>query len=438
MAAVLRYDRSHLDGHCRRVAGVQVSSQGTHLSACLVAAKGVGLGVRAEVLGAVHVELPRETVALVRPVLKADSCPAGTLAIAANHLAEVEAAAIHDLLSQPGTAADEVLALGVHDPGFWAIEQGEPAGYVGLCDAARLAELTGITVIDAFPARDLAQGGLGGPLTALPEWFLLQGPDHSRVLLDLGRTVRMTYVPAARAEGAASRISAFEVGPGMAMLDQLVHRLSGGQHPFDPGGGMAAQGRRIDPLIEHWLNDPYFRQPLPRWHCRGVRPERFLGDALKMAVDSEWSVRDLLCTATHFVAETVESALRQRLPEDAIVDEIILIGGGQHNGMLLRELSRRVAVPLVRLEAITNPAMAPASASAITPLGLEEVLGPASIALLALMCLDQVPGNPTAVTGARVPRPLGRLTPGSPQNWQRLLRADSSGPPMIRPLRSAI
>ena len=80
--------------------------------------------------------------------------------------------------------------------------------------------------------------------------------------------------------------------------------------------------------------------PLPRWHPRGVRPERFLTDALQLAVESGWSVRDLLCTATHFIAETVALALRKTLPEDAAVDELIVTGGGQHNGMLLREIAQ--------------------------------------------------------------------------------------------------
>ena len=59
-----------------------------------------------------------------------------------------------------------------------------------------------------------------------------------------------------------------------------------------------------------------------------------------MAVESGWSVRDLLCTATHFIAETVALALRKTLPEDAALDELIVTGGGQHNGMLLREIAQ--------------------------------------------------------------------------------------------------
>jgi anhydro-N-acetylmuramic acid kinase len=311
-----------------------------------------------------------------------------------------------------------------------------------------LAEGTGLNVIDAFPARDLAQGGLGGPIDAVAQWLLLKDPARGRVLLDLGRTVRMTYLPPARLRDAASRILAFEVGPGTAMLDQLAQRFTGGQHRFDPGGSLAVQGRQIPELVQHWLRDPYFDAPLPRWHPHGIRPERFLADALRLAVDRGWSVRDLLCTATHFVAESVAQTLRRRLPEDDRVDEILVAGGGQHNGLLLREIAAHVAVPLVRIPELVGRSLTPSVSGrseapslfgrSETPSHVDDAVGPAAAAVLALCYLDQVPANPTAVTGANVPRLLGRLTPGSPQNWQRLLHALSGSTPTIRPLRSAV
>ena len=51
------------------------------------------------------------------------------------------------------TGGDRVLAAGLHDPGFWGHAQGDVLGYSGWCDAARVAELTGLNVLDAFPAR---------------------------------------------------------------------------------------------------------------------------------------------------------------------------------------------------------------------------------------------------------------------------------------------
>jgi anhydro-N-acetylmuramic acid kinase len=402
---------------------VSLSSQAARASAAVVRVAGCGLDARAELSAAASAKIPRETAALLRPVLDASSCPAAILAKAQSQLAETQSALVADLLASAGLTPDRILAAGFHDPGFWAYANAELAGYLDWCDAARIAELTGLNVLDAFPARDLAQGGLGGPLLALPQWLLLRRCDCSRVLLDLGRTTRLTYLPAETSDHAAAKVRSFEVGPGTALLDLLAHRLSGGQQPFDPGGCMAAQGHRLEPLIERWLSDPCFHTPLPRWHPRGVRPERFLTEALQLAVASGWSVRDLLCTATHFIAETVALALRKTLPEDAAVDELIVTGGGQHNGMLLREITQATEIPLVRLDEATLTS---------------QSLGPACVALLAMLYLDGIPANAAAITGTETPRILGRLTPGSPQNWQRLLQFYTGSVPVVRPLRSAV
>jgi anhydro-N-acetylmuramic acid kinase len=281
-----------------------------------------------------------------------------------------------------------------------------------------------MNVIDAFPARDLAAGGQGGPVNALAEWALLGHPQQSRVLIDLGRTIRLSYLGAGTAQRGPPHLFAFDVGPGMLLIDLLAQRLTNGEQPFDPGGRLGVQGQRLAPLLEHWLADPYFRRSIPRWNPQGVRPERFLFDALQMAVKAGWSVRDLLCTATHFVAECVAQAASRDLPDDVPIDQIVVTGGGQQNGMLLRELGTLFPkVPMVRT----------------ADLGIEgDVLAPACAAVLALFQVDQVPGNLPEVTGSEVARVLGRLTPGSPQSWQRLLSTMHGTQPVLRPLRSAI
>lgn len=423
MATLVRLDMPHGGDGRRWTVGVLVSSKCNEVAAALVAAGGRGLDVQVDIAGAITTDVPKETAALFGPLAGSGSASTGSLAVFRAQLAEVQASLVADLLASLGVAPSRILAVGVHDPGLWQLGGSGASGYLGLCDAAQLAESTGLNVIDAFPARDVAQGGQGGPITAVAEWILLKDPQRSRVLLDLGRTVRMSYLPASLADNAASRILSFEVGPGTCLLDLLTQRLTGGRHRHDPGGRLAVQGQRIPELVEHWLGDPYFDRPLPRWHPRGVRPERFLTDALQMAVDSGWSVRDLLCSATHFIAEMIALALRRRLPEDARIDQIMVTGGGQENGMLLREIDRTIEVPLVRIGDPGVPA---------------EALGPASVAVLALLHLDQVPANHTAITAAETPRLLGRLTPGSPQNWQRLLAATAGSSPALRPLRSAL
>ncbi len=404
----------------RWVVGVRAASGCREARATLVAASGNGLDVTPAIVGAMDVDIPHATSGLL--VGKAE-CPAVALATVQAELADVEAPLVLDLLAELGIAPSRVLALAVDDPGLWHFRQGEFIGYQGLCAPARLAEATGLNVIDAFAARDLARGGQGGPLAAIPEWLLLRDPNKNRLLVGLRRTIRVTYLPATTAERAADRVLSFHAGPGTALLDHLAERLTSGEHRFDPGGRLAVQGCCIPELLEHWLSDSYFDRPVPRWHPRGVSPARYLSDSLQMAVQSGWSVRDLLCTATHFLAQSVVLAKTRRLPEDADVDEVVVTGGGQHNGMLLHELSQGLQLPLVRASELGAP---------------DQALDAAAVAVLALLAIDQVPANPTAITGTEVPRILGRWTPGSPQQWQRLLNAIAGAEPAVRPLRSAV
>jgi anhydro-N-acetylmuramic acid kinase len=423
MGTLLRLHMPHAAGERRFVVGVLVSSRCTQAAAALVAAHGCGLDAQVDCAGAMTAGVPKETTVLFGRLSGDTPCPAASLALLRAQLAEIQASLVTDLLRSLRVTPSAVLAAGVHDPGLWTPDGSHPRGYLALCDAARLAESTGLNVIDAFPARDLAQGGLGGPITGLAEWVLLRHPERSRVLLDLGRTVRMSYLPATATDHAASRILSFEVGPGTRLLDLLVERLTNGEQQFDAGGCLAVQGRRIEELVNHWLADPYFDRPRPRWHPHGVRPERFLTDSLQMAVQSGWSVQDLLCSATHFIAETVRLTLCRRLPEDARIDEIALTGGGQQNGLLLQEIARTTQLPLVRIGELDIP---------------DDALGPAVIAVLALLYLDQVPANQTAIAKTEIPRPLGRFTPGSPQDWQRLLETTPGSSPRLKPVRSEL
>jgi anhydro-N-acetylmuramic acid kinase len=425
MPKLYRPDMPHgVDGR-RWTVGVLVSSRCMHVSAALVGAAGNGRELLVEVAKSATAEVPRQTVALFNDLTGSGSgkVTAGMIAACRTQLVDVQAALINQLSAAMALSSNRILAVGVHDPGLWDIVRGETSGYLGLCDAARLAESTGLNVVDAFPARDLALGGRGGPITAVAEWVLLRSQLRHRVLLDLGRTTRLTYLPAASADWAETKVVSFEVGPGTAMLDILAHRLSDGQQHFDPGGRLAVQGHRIEELIKHWMQNPYFELPPPRWHPHGVRPERFLGDAMQMAVAADWSVRDLLCTATCFIAEMIAETLARRLPESAEFDEIIVTGGGQQNGMLLREIGQMVKAPLIREVDLNMPV---------------GVLESACIGIMALLYMDQVPASNTAISKTETPRLLGRLTPGSPQTWQRLLETCHANIPAVRPLRSAM
>lgn len=405
----------------RSVIGAHVSSECRRVSVAIVSVLGRGTEARSHVVAHAVEPLPAEVATLYRQIAAGRDTHPGAPATLANHLAIAVAALVQRLASQHADVADRALAIGVYDPGLWDLTTNRRT-YNGLCDAATLADMTGYPVIDGFPARDLAQGGLGGPTLAIPQWILLRRVDRPAVFIDLGRTIRATYLPAF-ATSAANRVLSFDVGPGTSLLDRLAEQLTFGEHPFDPGGKLAVQGRRIPDLVEHWLNDPYFKRPIPRWHPLGCRHEQELGETVKMAIDSGWSVRDLLCTACHFIAETTARAVRDRLPAND-VEEILLAGGGQHNGMLLRGLASRLSGR--HLTRVVDEGLPDAA------------IDPAAAALLALLHIDHAPANPMSLTGASSPRVLGRLTPGSPTRWHRLLSEMSAHRPAMMSLRSAV
>lgn len=423
MGATIRVDTAHRDAARCYTAGILVPAGCREAEATVLAVQRGQPRATPQIVATRRAAVPPETAALLRQLQSSGAGPWAAVSALRLQLAEVETRLLGDLLLPLPQTHGRVLAVGVYDPGLWSLAQSVPVGYLELSDAARLAEATGLNFIDAFPARDLAQGGQGGPITAIAEWILLRHPQKTRLRLHLGSTVQMTLLPPAGCPDVLSRIVSFDVGPGTQLLDLFVERLTAGQQRFDPGGRQAVQGRRIPEIIDHWRRDPFFERPLPRWHPRGVGPERFVSQSLDLAVQAGWSVRDLLCSATHFIAEMVVQALGQRLPADLPVEEIIVTGGGQQNGMLLREIAARL------------PKLAILHAG---DLGLPgEALGSACIALLALMHLEQMPANSPALTGTDIPRVLGRLTPGSPQAWQRLLQTYTAAPPATPSTRVA-
>jgi len=333
---------------------------------------------------------------------------------------------IHRLPSLAAIPLDDVLAVGLWGPGIWQGTSREGRSYLEFCDASRVAEDCGCNVVSNFPERDLAAGGIGGPLLATALWLLLtEESGTTRLLLDVGRSVRLTLLPGGRAEEDLDGVLSFDVGPGTALLDRLSMRLSEGRMPYDPGGTLAVQGTKIQELIDRWLADPYFQEPLPRWQPHGVCAEEALETTVRMAVNAGWSIRDLLCTATHFIARCIAGAVETHLPGGLQrIDELLVTGGGQSNGMLLAEIRLQLGQPPL---------------ARVIDLGWSAgQLEASAAAVLAGMHLDRVPAGRPAISGARVPRVLGRLTPGSPAAWGRLIRYLHSTAPTHLSLRNAV
>jgi 1,6-anhydro-N-acetylmuramate kinase len=315
--------------------------------------EGHGLAARCEVAADSSLTIPPAITQGFARLKTSRGLPTDAALLAA-HLAESQAAFLDAFAAEIAPVWDRVLAVAVDDPGLWRHAGGLTA-YAGLCDAARLAELSGQNVVDAFAARDLAQDGRGRPLLCIPNWMLLHDLQKTRALVQWGRQLRITYLPGSRDAAGAARVRFFDV-----------------ESPDDLSRSRSALGAEA------------------------------ASDVAVRAIDC------VMCA----------------LPKLPPVNEMIVDGPAELAAALARELARRACD--VRVFDAWE-------------LGAGRwSLKPAGVALLGLLHLDQIPAGTTAITGARVPRVLGRLTPGSLANWHRLIRELAGARPSVVPLRSAV
>jgi anhydro-N-acetylmuramic acid kinase len=103
----------------------------------------------------------------------------------------------------------------------------------------------------------------------------------------------------------------------------------------------------------------------------------------------------------------------------------IFLAGGDRYRTRLRE-------PLQRM-------MPAASIDNVEALGVTgDYFSAVLVAALGAMHVDQMPANLPWLTGAEMPRILGRLTPGSPKQWRMLLREMADYHPAAMRLRDAV
>ncbi|MER7734671.1 anhydro-N-acetylmuramic acid kinase [Streptomyces erythrochromogenes] len=267
----------------------------------------------------------------------------------------------------------------------WAAD-GQVHGTLQLGEPAWIAEATGRPVVSGFRPRDVAAGGQGAPLVSLIDLMLLRGRPGVPAALNIGGIANVTVVPR-HADPVA-----FDTGPGNALIDAAVRRLTGGRLAYDEDGALAAAGRVHDGLLRRMLAEPYYRLPAPRTTGKELFHEGYLHS--RLAEFGRIPPQDLLATLTRLTARTVADALR---PLGAT--EVFASGGGVRNPTLTAMLRAELAgTPLRTSEELGLPAAA------------KEAY---AFAVLGYLTLHGLPGNAPGCTGAAGPRVLGSITPGS-------------------------
>ncbi|MFF2130018.1 anhydro-N-acetylmuramic acid kinase [Streptomyces olivochromogenes] len=261
------------------------------------------------------------------------------------------------------------------------VEDGRARGTLQLGQPAWIAEATGLPVVADFRPRDIAAGGQGAPLVSLVDLLWLRGRAGTPVALNLGGIANLT----------APDGTAFDSGPGCALVDVAVRGLTGGRLHYDVDGALAARGTVHEPLLDRLLAEPYYALPAPKTTGKELFHLGHLRDALTGF--GTLTAEDVIATLTRLTARTVADAVRS-----VGATEVIASGGGTRNPALMAMLGAELpGVPVRTSDALGLPAAA------------KEAY---AFAVLGFLTVHGLTGTDPVSTGARHPSVLGSITPG--------------------------
>ena len=231
------------------------------------------------------------------------------------------------LIAAAGRNPAEVAAIGSHGQTVYHEPNGAEPFSLQIGDPNVIAAQTGITTTADFRRIDVALGGQGAPLVPAFHAWRFRDPREARVVVNIGGIANITVLAPQRAT------TGFDTGPGNTLLDLWVRRCRNEQ--FDRDGHWASTGKVDEPLLAKLLQEPFFAARPPKSTGRELFHrawlERGLADAGVIAE------ADVQTTLAELTASTIAAAISTELAE---CREVIVCGGGAHNGDLMRRLRR--------------------------------------------------------------------------------------------------
>jgi anhydro-N-acetylmuramic acid kinase len=308
-------------------------------------------------------------------------------ALAANRLVQAYTRVVHAVLSDSGTSASAVCAVGAHGqtvrhrPGEF-----DNVGYtLQINNGALLAERTGIDVVCDFRSRDVAAGGQGAPLVPAFHAAMFGRSGEAVAVLNLGGISNLSLL------GRDGSVRGFDCGPANALLDGWCEQHTG--QAYDDGGRWAAGGHVVPSLLAALRSEPYLHKAPPKSTGRDLFNLEWLAPLLAAHAPGA-TPQDVQATLAEFSACAVADDLARF---GAGTTELLVCGGGAFNDDLLARLQYRL--PAIQVVSTATRGLPPMQVEA------------AAFAWLAWAFVERQPGNRVEVTGARGPRILGALYP---------------------------
>jgi anhydro-N-acetylmuramic acid kinase len=271
-------------------------------------------------------------------------------------------------------------------------------------EGAVIAARTQLPVVSDFRPADMAANGKGAPLVPYLDYLLYRDRKIGRIALNLGGIANLSAISAA---ASLNKIVAFDTGPGNMVIDALAEQLFG--LPCDRDGLIAASGRVIEPALERFLNDGFFREPPPKTAgreqfgreflhaCRPLRASKAAGKASSTATGAV-EKRDVIATATALTARSVALAIERFVLPKGDYSQLIISGGGARNPTLvvwLTKEARRLGLNLRSSDEFGIPSSA------------KEAV---AFAVMAYETWNRRPSNVPSATGAKRAVVLGKIS----------------------------
>jgi anhydro-N-acetylmuramic acid kinase len=347
----------------RLVIGLGSGSSGDGVDATLVGITGSCETAKIVLKHFVCVEFDEETHARLLELFDFKTATVDKLCIAHAIMGELFADAALRVCEEHGTPISDVECIGVWGqmaahrptqtaPFEWRGRQLGSALRIG--DLNRIAVRTGVPTIGDFPNADIAAGGNGAPLlTALFDYAMYHDPSRNRVVQNIGGIGNCNLIPAT---GGLPAVVGFDTGPGVMVIDGLVRHYTDGAEHYDRDGERAARGTVSQALLAELIGEPFIQKAPPKaagWENYGAH---FVRDVVAQAERLGLSPDDVVATATALTAESIAVNYERHLP--AVIDEVVVGGGGASNPTLLAMLSERLGCPVATHDDYGTPSFA--------------------------------------------------------------------------------
>jgi anhydro-N-acetylmuramic acid kinase len=235
-------------------------------------------------------------------------------------LTQFHADAVSKLIEKENLIKSQIDLIGFHGQTIHHDPDNQITIQMG--DGDLLAKLCDIDVVNDFRSNDVLNGGQGAPLVPLFHQAIIGDLPKPFMILNVGGVANVSWVDE------MDEVSAFDSGPGNALIDDFMYQRTGSR--MDQNGNLGLSGKVNSKVLNTLMENPFFEMKGPKSLDRNhfdSSPVFELSDA------------DAAATLCAFTAEAVRKSIShfQNSPSLCAVS-----GGGRKNKAIIRELEKRL------------------------------------------------------------------------------------------------